>query len=183
LAPEQSRSGADSHAEPGWVTLDDGRPMQLATQSARLGARAIDAIIVAVGAMTVFAAVLLGVARAFSDDPSSGPVILGALAGLALAFFLAGAYEVFMTTSRGQTIGKSVLKIAVIGAENGEFPARGASFKRWALPWLPALGVSVAVVPVLGLIVPVLVYFSLIWGDDGQGWHDKAAGTFVVKIP
>jgi len=36
--------------------------------------------------------------------------------------------------------------------------------------------------PFLGALVSLLVYISLLWDSNRQGWHDKAARTLVVKV-
>ena len=53
--------------------------------------------------------------------------------------------------------------------------APSKSIGRWIIPAV------VAFIPAIGGLLSLLVYISLLWDSARQGWHDKAAGTLVVK--
>jgi len=67
----------------------------------------------------------------------------------------------------GQTAGKKVMKIRVVGKER------------------KALDYKTAIIRFIGYLVSGIVfclgYFWIIWDDEKQGWHDKIAGTYVVE--
>jgi len=116
-------------------------------------------------------------------------------------------YEVGTTARSGQTWGKGLAEIRVV-RWNGEAPVIGEEGSverrrcrlRFAIPH--AAGVVTAVVAVLvvlpgtqdagpgdfwgtaagGAAVPwALVYASSLFDRNRRGWHDKAAGTIVVR--
>ncbi len=82
---------------------------------------------------------------------------------------LAGAlYSILLWVKwDGQTVGKKALKIKVISADK------------------KALDYKTAIIRYIGYFVSSIVfclgYFWIIWDDRKQGWHDKIAGTYVVK--
>jgi uncharacterized RDD family membrane protein YckC len=82
---------------------------------------------------------------------------------VALAYFSA------MWTWRGTTIGGIVLGLRVARA-NGEALSFAAAFVRALTAGFSAL-------------VLFLGFFWIGWDKDKQGWHDKVAGTIVVKTP
>ena len=62
------------------------------------------------------------------------------------------------------------LKIKVVLKDTGEVPGYTKAFLR----------------ELVGKFVSSLVlglgYFSVLWDKDKQGWHDKMAGTVVIKV-
>ena len=81
-----------------------------------------------------------------------------------------------MIRTRGQTVGKRVLHIKVVRITDGRPPDWTASIMRYLLPILPAL----VPLPGVWLLSPV-VYLVAILNPLRQGWHDRAAGTVVIK--
>ena len=70
--------------------------------------------------------------------------------------------------SKSATPGKMVLKLSIIDAESGGKPSNGQFIGRY-------LGYYVSMIP---------LFMGIIWvGLDKrkQGWHDKLAGTVVVR--
>ena len=105
------------------------------------------------------------------------------------------AYEIWPTARWGQTLGKRITGIKVVHAMTGAAPGWGKSMGRWALPALPnvILYVTVYVIPnVILYVIPLILlfcltflllcYVSLTWDRVYQGWHDKAAGTLVIRL-
>ena len=82
---------------------------------------------------------------------------------LGLAYFL----YFWSSYGKGQTIGMRALKIKVVKTDGSQLDLVGA-FLRY-----------------IGLVISIAVVFiGVIWAAfDGQkqGWHDKIAGTYVVK--
>ena len=157
----------------GWATLGTGDSVELASSGARLGARVLDFIIMVVGYLIL---ALVGFSAAFGGDFEEESLSTGAFLAAALIFGIVGVlYEVTLIAVRGQTLGKMATSIKVVRADNGLVPGWGKSIGRWIIP--AALGL----IPLVGWILSLLVYLSLLWDKVRQGWHDKAAGTLVIK--
>jgi uncharacterized RDD family membrane protein YckC len=95
-----------------------------------------------------------------------------------LTLVVAAVYEVALIHLRGQTIGKQVLHIKVERITDGRLPDWSASMARYLVPVVPAL----IPIPFLFLLSP-LAFLSAVWNPRRQGWHDRAAGTVVVRVP
>jgi hypothetical protein len=87
--------------------------------------------------------------------------------GLILLTAIWIGYWILPFPSAGQTIGKMILRIEVIGAD-------GATFN-WRKRGLRFFGA------IIGLIPLSLGYLWSIWDGHNQTWHDKLAGTIVVQ--
>ena len=89
--------------------------------------------------------------------------------GQGLSTILGLAYYVYFWSSAGggQTLGMKALAIKVVKTDG------------------TALSVTTAIIRYVGLIVAFLCLFiGVIWvafDANKQGWHDKIAGTYVVK--
>ncbi len=100
---------------------------------------------------------------------------------------LALAYFAFMDSTKGQTLGKMVMKLQVLGP-NGGHPTVEQSIRRNII----YAANLVSIVPILGWIVgPIAALVGVIMIAVGinndpvrrQAWHDRfAGGTAVVKI-
>jgi uncharacterized RDD family membrane protein YckC len=88
---------------------------------------------------------------------------IGSLVSLVISI---GYYVYFWTTS-GQTPGKMIMKIKVVATDGSK------------------LTVTKAILRYIGYLVSaVVIFLGFIWvlfDADKQGWHDKIAGTYVVK--
>lgn len=131
----------------------------------RFWARLIDGVVLAVPSLTLTLA---------SSDIEGGrfdtPLWVRA-ATLAIA----AIYEIGFVAMTGQTIGKRLLKIQVVDVTTGRPPSLGSATVRYLVPAVPAL------LPGIGALLGLLVYVSAIWSPTRQGWHDRAAGTVVVR--
>lgn len=79
---------------------------------------------------------------------------------------LSAAYFVIFHSLDGRTIGKWILSLRVIGAENGDVTASQA-----LLRWLAAVGFA-----------PILLGFLwVIWSREKRAWHDIIAQTWVIR--
>ncbi len=138
----------------------------LAAPSRRLVARVLDAVIVSSGLYVV----LLSTGQYASTVPSDhrfSPRLFGWVLLAALA------YEVSLTATRGQTLGKMTMRIRVATLEGGTPPGWRRAMVRWVVP------VALSIVPFLGIVA----FAWLLWDPIRQGLHDKAAGTVVVNVP
>lgn len=111
-----------------------------------------------------------------SDPNSAGSMglifsCLNLLIGIGFAVYL-----IVMIGSSGQTVGGKVAGVKTVN-EQGQPPGMGASAIRWAVLWLPNI------VPCLGFIWWIVCGLSPNFDNSGrsQGFHDKAAKTFVIS--
>lgn len=104
-------------------------------------------------------------------------VILGAVGGVIGAIlgnpgsvigFLVGLTYVVGMNANGGTLGKRAVGLRLESEKTGEDIGYGAALVRYVV------GIASALVLLLG-------YFWVIWDDKNQTWHDKAAGSVVVK--
>lgn len=141
---------------------------QLATIGSRAWARILDGLIIGIPL-----AVLIMVT---SEVDTGKETLRIPLAVQVATTLVAAAYEVILIHLRGQTIGKRIVGIRAVRVNDGAHPDWTASSMRYLLPALPAL------IPIPGafLLSPV-VYLAAIPDPLRRGWHDRAAGTIVVK--
>lgn len=169
-SPGVSRQESGIPVDAGWATLGTGEPVRLATRGARLAARVIDTVILAVVLLVVVA---IARDRWIQSDLLHWLVII----------IFSVPYEVAFTALTGQTLGKLALRIAVIRLDNGEPPGWRRSIQRWVLPMALASGgmyVSGSS-RYVALLVSLLCYVSLIWDRSRRGIHDHYAGTVVIR--
>ena len=123
----------------------------------RLAALLLDFLIVVI-VLTSFSIVLNG----GSDGSFS-------LYGLISVVFWWG-YPMYFIGVKGQTPGKMALSVKVITKDGGQVPGYMKAFLR----------------EIVGKFVSSLIFglgfFWMIWDKDKQTWHDKIAGTVVIKI-
>lgn len=100
--------------------------------------------------------------RSVTMENSSGLYFILTWASVALS----AAYFVVFHSFDGRTIGKWILGLRVIGAENGDVTASQA-----LLRWLAAVGFA-----------PILLGFLwVIWSREKRAWHDIVAQTWVIR--
>lgn len=85
------------------------------------------------------------------------------LAALAAYGTLAFANEILLTAVRGQTFGKMLLHMRVVRVADGRIPGWWRSLVRFAASLAP------------------LAYLPILYDSQRRGWHDRRAGTIVVK--
>ncbi|MFB7472087.1 RDD family protein [Kitasatospora sp. NPDC056184] len=83
-------------------------------------------------------------------------------------------YEWLMVSFVGATLGKMAMGLRVVKESTGQTPGLGGGFIRFIIPIVGAF---------LCYIGALLVYLSPFFDNSGklQGWHDRAAGTLVIK--
>jgi uncharacterized RDD family membrane protein YckC len=121
----------------------------------------------------VIFAIVTGIIAAASNNTVGG--LIGGIAYL--------GYYVYFESSRGQTLGKQVLKLRVHGASGGN-PTMDEALRRNA--WY-VLGIFSSV-PLLGILTGLaelvaVIAIAVTISQDAlrRGWHDKFANTSVTK--
>ena len=140
----------------------------LASIGQRIGARLLDGLIIGVPlTVLVFAASDVSEDRKTISTPLWVQLVAAAISAL---------YEIVLIRTRGQTVGKRVVGIKVVRSTDGALPDWTASVVRYVLPVVPV------VIPVPGLfLLSLVIYLVAIAHPLRQGWHDRAAGTIVVR--
>ena len=156
----------------------------------RFLARLIDYVLLAVVNGVLVSVLVVGTIMGSSSGGFGmgvgGSFLVNAVTSVLSAALTLG-YFAFMESSRGQTIGKMLLKLETRGPGGGR-PTLEQAIKRNAFT---AIGV-IGLIPILGWILsPVLSVLAVVMiavtinNNTGtrQGWHDQfAGGTSVIKI-
>ena len=151
----------------------------LASVGARIGARAIDVLI---GFASYALVILFAVAAYDIDLDVAGADTVELPGGAAFliswgAIILWAIYEILLIRRQGQTLGKMVARIKVVNVTGDDPLPWGTAAVRWGV-----LAVPMTLIPgPVGLVILVVVGSWYIWDKQGQGLHDKAARTYVVK--
>lgn len=170
---------SDAHAyNPNPTTQSQERPAELLD---RFVAKLIDFVIV--GVVYAIIAVILGVAVAVGTGSSW---IMGVVTSVVLVALQLG-YFTFLESSRGQTVGKMVMKLRVLGPDGGT-PATEEALKRNIWMAISLIGI----IPFIGWLIQgvawiaALVTIALGINNDTakrQAWHDHlGGGTRVIKV-
>ena len=192
LEPPKNRPDRASEAAAEKDNRSAGQPAHLASRTARFGSRLIDLAIYFLLTLVLLLVLHFTDVKPIPVDDSYDSDAVRDYAesvdGLFWAPILFSAiYEIGLTATRGQTIGKMATRTQVVRAEDlfqpewGRTPGWGQSIIRWALP--AVLLVPAFYLPYIGEILFLLCYLALTWDRDRQGWHDKAARTLVVTMP
>ncbi|MDY0810172.1 RDD family protein [Kitasatospora purpeofusca] len=182
-------------ANNGYINIAQLGTVKLATMGQRFLARLIDGL--AVGAIIALVMALglagaLGIVKdaddcsqytypsaAYSDclqqqtDAAGGIVAtMMIMIGVLAVFNL--LYEWLLVSFAGATLGKMAMGLRVVKESTGQNPGLGGGFIRFIIPIVGAF---------LCYIGALLVYLSPFFDNSGklQGWHDRAAGTLVIK--
>ena len=116
-----------------------------------------------------------------TDLPQPGPQASTLqLVVLFIACALWFAYEVPAVANTGQTLGKRVLGIKVMGMEGAARLGFGRSLRRWNILGFPTLLWACCIGFVWQLVDCAYLLFDR---PLQQAFHDKAARTVVVKVP
>jgi uncharacterized RDD family membrane protein YckC len=140
----------------------------LAGRGSRLVAALIDGFIF--GLSCTPGLIIIGVGGDESDTPK---IIGGVLIGL--AFLAVLAVQIYLLTTRGQTIGKKMMSVKIVKYDDGSNPGFvHACLLRLIVPGL------INAIPIVGSIFP-LVDVCFIFGEERRCIHDLIAGTKVVN--
>ncbi|MFE9570075.1 RDD family protein [Streptomyces sp. NPDC006692] len=173
-------------ANNGYINVPVLGTVEVATMGRRFGARVIDVLIIGVVYFVLGIAGIAGAAGAakkcdaMSSDYTScmNNASTGIVAGFFGAILIFGLitllYEWLMISFVGATLGKMALGLKVIKENTGQNPGLGGGFIRWIIPMVGAFICGIG---------QLLVYLSPFFDNSGklQGWHDRAAGTLVIK--
>ncbi|MFE5735143.1 RDD family protein [Streptomyces sp. NPDC056528] len=182
-------------ANNGYINLHGLGTVQVASMGLRFAARLIDGVAIGVISWVLSLLGLAGVAGAaesiedctkldpmteayqtcLNDQTAAAGGIMAAFFGFIFLIFIATMlYEWLMIAFVGATLGKMAVGLRVVKEATGGKPGIGGGFIRWIIPMVGA---------VLCGIGQLLVYLSPFFDNSGklQGWHDRAAGTLVVK--
>ena len=154
----------------------------------RFLARLIDYVLLIVVNVLVVTVLVVGAIMGVSGGGlGSGTDYLASLVSSVLTAAITLGYFAFMESSRGQTVGKMLLKLETRGPNGGQ-PTLEEALKRNAFT---AIGV-IGIIPILGWILsPILSLVAVIMiavtisnnTATRQGWHDQfAGGTSVIKV-
>ena len=158
---------------------------ELAGRGTRLGAAVIDRLLATLVALPgialmgpAFVQLMLAGLRGEQPDLESlnaGSFILGVLlAGCGVLGLL--VVQVWMLSTRGQSIGKRILGIRIVKFADNSNPG---FLHAWLLRnFVPGL---IGVVPYVGFLF-VVVDLAFIFGESRRCVHDYIAGTKVVKV-
>lgn len=96
-------------------------------------------------------------------------IVVGIVHAKAIGLLVALAYFAGMWAWRGMTVGGIVLNLKVV-----RYDGQPVSF---------AVALVRALAAAFSTVVLFLGFFWIAWDRDKQGWHDKIAGTVVVRQP
>jgi uncharacterized RDD family membrane protein YckC len=107
----------------------------------------------------------------FITGIAHGPLglLLALVSGPPVFLIVALAYFAGMWAWKGTTVGGIVLKLHVVRCDGQP------------MTFVVALVRSLAAA--FSVIVLFLGFLWIAWDRDKQGWHDKIAGTIVVRLP
>ncbi len=116
-------------------------------------------------------------------------LIIGAILGVygspVYALIQGVAYLLYegllLASNNGQTIGKKIMSVRVVSTD-GQPLTMSKTFTRAGVKALLSVASSIKppLTSVFG-ILSLLDYLWPLWDANKQTWHDKAAGTYVVK--
>lgn len=169
-------------------------PMPAGTPGARPGelldrflARLIDHVLLAVVNTVVISVVVVGAVLGESANSfgSSSTFLAGAVASV-FTTVIALAYFGYLESSRGQTLGKMIMKLRTVGPDGGnptmeQALRRNIYFAAGLLGLIPVIGWIGSLASLVGMIlIAVNINNDTV---NRQGWHDHFAGeTRVLKI-
>jgi len=135
----------------------------------------LDSLLVGAGMLLLylilgsFFAMLAGLGSQLGGAMCCMMILLFPMASLLVGFY----NRVYLVAQRGSSIGQGVMKLKVVDV-NGNLLTTGTALIRLlaqvALSFLPLVG------PLLDLMWPL-------WDEKRQTLHDKAVGSFVLKMP
>jgi len=136
----------------------------------RLAAWALDTVILNVAGFIIglpmgIAAGVMGAANGMAEDDI---VAMANLIALPLSLLVTFAYCTVLLAWRGQTVGMMACSLKVVHTD-GMPIGFGTAVLRWICYFVAAMPCG------LGLL-------WMIWDPECQGWHDKLARTYVVRV-
>ena len=174
---------------------------ELAGLLARFGAKTVDLTITAVIAFAALAFFAIATVNPFEVEVYTAAEAYP-LASPFLGVLLFEAALIAKTSRKGTTPGKKLLNIKVVAQSGSGTPTALRAIIRWTLPLAaaaPLVEAFIREIPELAGDEPepalsgrvwwiwvavgwwLLVHASALWDSQRRGWHDRAAGTIVIK--
>ena len=152
--------------------LTASRPKQrpLASRWLRLGASLFDIIVmlgVIIALQMVWDAVAVG-----QVDVMYGSIVEQLVSGL-ISVLVFAAINAALLLNYGQTIGKKLVGIRIVNADNKQLPTSKQLIKRYSIYF------GLSLIPMFGRILS-LINICLIFGSTKQCFHDRVARTVVT---
>lgn len=148
--------------------------LELASRGLRLGAQLIDGIISGICAAPGF--IMLMSAGIFSSPNNpNGALLFAGIAAIGLAILILLAVQIYLLTTRGQTIGKKLLGVKIVNFDDETNPGFVKAFLLRVF-----VNGLIGGIPFLG-VAYTLVDICFIFREDRRCIHDLLAGTKVVK--
>ena len=94
-----------------------------------------------------------------------------------LEILLFMALNSYLLKEYGQTLGKRIVGIAVVGENGQRLSLQDIILKRYLPFW------AAAYLPILGFVITVSNFLAIFRGDKRRCLHDDLAKTLVVKMP
>jgi uncharacterized RDD family membrane protein YckC len=148
--------------------------LEPASRWVRLGAILLDTFIGCLLLLPGFG--LLAAAGVFThaDQPNT-PLLIAGFAVTGLAFLVLLGIQIYLLTTRGQTIGKKLLGIKIVNFDDETNPGFVKAFLLRAF-----VNGLIGSIPMIGMVYS-LVDICFIFREDRRCLHDLLAGTKVVK--
>ncbi len=127
----------------------------------RFGATLIDTIIL----LVVIYPILLAI---YGEKYFSGEQILAGFSDFLLSYVFPAIAVIIFWIYKSATPGKMAIRAKIVDARTGRQPSTGQLIGRYFAYYL-------------SLIPLGLGYLWIAWDSKKQGWHDKLAGTVVVR--
>lgn len=142
---------------------------------ARFGALILDRIIAAILSIPLAAALGYVLYRLEPGYSTGEERAYAALSGVLLGYGLVSfAYE-WIGTAVGGPFGKRLLNLKVVRSRDLEVPERGTALKRVGVIWV------LGSIPFIGTVLSLGDCAWAIPNEERQTWHDRIAGTLVIK--
>ena len=152
----------------------------------RFLARLIDSVLLFVVNLVILVPVIIGILgiNGAGGFGMGGSFAAGAVSAVLSTVIYLG-YFGFMESTRGQTVGKMLMKLRVEGPNGGK-PSLEEAVKRNIWMGLPLLGIIPIVGGLIGAIGELVAVIMIAVGINNdpvrrQPWTDKFAGTQVIK--
>ena len=144
--------------------------LQVAGPGTRLAAVLLDGLLFAPLAIVV---ALSGITARASSGTGRDPIYAGAMALIGLYVLLLAGYQIYLLSTRGQTLGKRWMKVRIVKLDGSAPGFVHAVLLRSVVSGLPR------VIPVVGSIFS-LIDALFIFRQDRRCIHDMIASTRVV---
>lgn len=86
-------------------------------------------------------------------------------------------YNAYLNGTTGQSVGKKVVGLKVVGEQTGQVIGAGTGIVRWLI------GVAIGIIPCLGALFQLVNLLFPLWDAKKQTLHDKAVKSVVITVP